>query len=292
MSHWNQPRTVRAIPFVVSRACGTVLLTRTFLHYGGVLMKVEITTTNPFADVTLEKVMVAGQEVNKRSVMIKDDLDEYRPISVVGPEYNLVPNSVCRDVMDDVMSRSEYGWRELKTFWDGKRFIQMHITRDAITSVRNGQEYPLHVGLMVRNSYDGSSAFAFEMYACNMVCSNQYINRNRFGFFAMRHTPGESGKWDVNDALQNVGVGADNLLRMAPQIQQMMGEPLTADHIINARQSIKLPDSYWSNTLDRLDEEPRTRFGLFQALTGTASHDVKGVRSLRVGDSVGTYFLN
>ena len=255
-------------------------------------MRTDLKSTDPFADVMLEKVTVAGQEVNKRAVMVRDDLGEFKPVSVVGPEYNLVPNSVCRDVMADVMSRSEYDWKPLKNFWDGKRFIQMYITNDAITAVKNGQEYPLHVGLMVRNTYDGSGAFSFEMYACNMVCTNQYINRNRFGFFAMRHTSGEAGKWDVNDALGNIGVGADNLLQLAPRIQEMMGQSLTVDHIVDAREKIKLPDNKWANVLDRLSDEPRTRFGLFQALTGTASHEVKGFSSLRVGDSVGTYFLN
>lgn len=255
-------------------------------------MRTELKSTDPFADVMLEKVLVAGREIKQRAVMVQDDLGEYKPVSVVGPDYNLVPNSVCRDVMADVMSRSEYDWQPLKSFWDGKRFIQMHITSDPITAIENDREHPLHVGLMVRNTYDGTGAFSFEMYACNMVCTNQYINRNRFGFFAMRHTPGEVGKWDINDALENIGFGADNLLKIAPRIQDMMGQSLTADHIIDARQHIMLPDNKWSNVLDRLDSEPRTRFGLFQSLTATTSHDVKGFSSLRAGDSVGTYFLN
>jgi len=255
-------------------------------------MRTEIETTNPFTDVRLEKVTVAGQEVNKKAVLVKDDLNEWKAVSVVGPEYNLVPNSICREVMDDVMSRSDYDWRELRTLWDAKRFCQMFITTEAITSIKNGREYPLHVGMMIRNTYDGSGAFSFEMYACNMVCTNQYINRNRFGFFAMRHTPGEAGKWDVNDALQNVGTGADNLLQVAPRIQQLMSEPLAVDHLIEANSRIRLPSGQWGNVLEKLEGEERTRFGLFQALTNVASHEVKGWNSLRVGDSVGTYFLS
>jgi len=256
-------------------------------------MRTELKSTDPFADVMLEKVMVAGQEVKQRAVMVRDDDGEFKAVSVVGPDYNLVPNSVCRDVMGDVMSRSEYDWKPLKNFWDGKRFIQMHITTETITAINDdGREHPLHVGLMVRNTYDGSGTFSFEMYACNMVCTNQYINRNRFGFFAMRHTPGEVGRWDINDALANIGVGANNLLEVAPRIQSMMEQPLTVDHIVDARAKIQLPDNKWADVLDRLSVEPRTRFGLFQALTGTTSHDIKGFSSLRAGDSVGSYFLN
>jgi hypothetical protein len=234
---------------------------------------------------------VAGQEVSKTAVMVIDDEGNKQLAGIQGPEYQLIPNSMAKDTVDDIMSRSAYKWQPLKTLWDGKRYVGMYRTEEKITSFSNGQEHGIYLGLMGRNTYDGSGAFGIEVYALNCVCQNQYINRNMFGFFAIRHTPGEAGKFDVQDALVNIEKGAQAVIEIAPKLRLLREEPLTTRHIYDARESTSIPTSKWGTVLEQLSKEEQNRFGLFQALTWTASHELTGLSALSIGDSVGSYFL-
>ena len=248
-----------------------------------------MTFSDPFAEVKLQKPMVGEKEMPNQAVMVKSDQGEFEPVSSVGPGYNLVPNQMCLDLADDIMSRSDYNFEPLKTLWDGKRFVQMYISGESFASIHQNE---LKVGLMFRNTYDASGAFAMELFMCNQICTNQYHHRNRFGFFALRHTPDSVGQWDIQDAIENIGAGIGRLIETAPQVQQMMNEPLTVDHVTEACYRMnKLAPSLWSNILIRLRAEEQTRFGLFQAMTGAASHDVKGFNTLTVGNRIGEYFL-
>ena len=248
-----------------------------------------MTFSDPYAEVKLQKPMVGEKEMPNQAVMVKSDQGEFEPVASVGPGYNLVPNQLCRDLADDIVSRSDYSFEPLKTLWDGKRFVQMMISNESFTTIHQNE---LKVGLMFRNTYDASGALAFEMFMCNQICSNQYHNRNRFGFFALRHTPDGVGQWDIQDAVDQIGAGVGKLIEAAPRIKEMMDEPLTIDHLTEAHRRLdKLAPSLWGNILGRLAGEKKTRFGLFQAMTGAASHDVKGFNTLTVGNRIGEYFL-
>lgn len=251
-----------------------------------------IKTTNPYAEVVLAPVVVDGREIDRRAVLVRDDEGDMRTAAIVSPDYHLVTNTVARDVMADVASRSQRDWEELTVHWNGRNYIQMLRTAEPELTLPEDGGHRIHLGMMVRNSYDGSGAFAFELFALHSKCQNQYVNRNLFGFFALRHTVGDAGGWDVNDALARLSDGANNLLKIGPRLQKLMKEPLTVDGLLEARARVKLADAYWPAVLSELADQPRTRFGLFQALTSVISHKAGAFAGLRASDAVGSFFLN
>jgi hypothetical protein len=253
---------------------------------------VKFKSTNPFTEVQLASVQVAGQEVAKTAVTVKDDEGKMQLAGIQGPEYQLITNHQVRDFIDDLTSRSEHTFKPIKTIWDGKRFATMHISEQRIASYSNGHERGLFVGIMRRNSYDGTSTFGLEIFAFDIECANQFHHRNRFGYFAIRHTPEAQNRFDVQDALTNLSKGAQNVIEAAPIIQNLRTQPLNHRLLIEAKQKTDLPTSRWGAVLDRLGQEEDNAFGLFQALTNTTTHQMTGFSGIQSNNSVCQYFLN
>ena len=247
--------------------------------------------TNPYADVQVSPIMVQGETMsNKLAVQVRADDDTWsaKP-SVVSTGYSVITNSEARDCGHDIMTRSPYTWRGLKTHWDGKRYIGYHLTNEKIAQIdTDGEPHPIHLGLMIRNSYDGSSIFGIQLFVANMVCLNQYQDRNRFGYFAIRHT---ERNWDFSDALSQIGHGAQRAIEIAPRIQALQNTPLTMGLLQGAHRAIEMPKTKWGEVLTALDADVNrghsgTAYGLFQALTFVSTHQLDGMSTLRVGESV------
>ena len=242
---------------------------------------------------------------NRQVIVMEDDAGKPRPVGNVSMKYPLVQNSLARDVMLDVMSRTEHNWLPQRTIWDsnlagtpgrgGGRLNEMWRTENPIEVIsedRNGEtrKHPIHIGLMARNSYDLKSVFGFEMYLVNGYCTNEYICSNRFGSFIMRHTQSSAGQFDIPDALQNISNGMERLIEVAPVLKAMQSKELKVEDIVTARHKLaKLPKACWYDVLGLIDRP--TQWELFQALTTVCSHNIKSFRSIDVGNSIGNYFL-
>ena len=246
--------------------------------------------TDPFAPLQVSPITVGGETMqNKIAIQVKADDGSWslKP-SVVSTDYTVITNAEARDCVDDIMTRSQYSWRPLKQHWDGKRYIAYHLTNEKITTLARDGKTPhdIHLGMMMRNSYDGSSIFGIELFIANMACTNQYTARNLFGSFAIRHNNRE---WDFNDALQQIGRGAQNAISVVPKLSMLTSMPLTPVHIIEAHKHTKIPTSKWGEVLGALDtdvEDSGKLYGLFQAMTYVTSHKMDGLSSLRAGESV------
>jgi len=253
------------------------------------------TYSDPFASVDIQPVMVAGEEVpSKIAVRVKDDSGEYQVQGILGKDYQLLPNRKVKDIADDIMSRTgqQYGgYREIKTLWDGKRYVGYFASNNPIVNVKNGNDLSLHLGLMAWNAYDGTRKSGFEIYALNPFCTNQYLSRNRFGFFAWRHMPNELGKIDVDDAMQQIAIGAQNLIAVAPRFSELKKTPLTVEKLLEAQAKTEMPISRWGEVLARLAKEEPTLFGLFQALTFVASHNMSSLSAISIGSSITDYMI-
>jgi len=254
--------------------------------------------SDPFTAVDIQPVQVAGENIaTKLAVRVKaDDGTWSRTPTVVSSGYNLIQNTLVKDVGDDIMSRSGHQWAALKQHWDGKRFISMWITNNPIAQVDGAQthsarSHPIHLGLMLRNAYDGSGVFGVEIFACNVACTNQYHDRNRFGYFAVRHIG--QNTFDIDDALANLSTGAQNVIGIAPRLNQLRSTPLEVKHIMDARKNTQIPSSKWADVLDQLskEEDGGVLYGLYQALTFVATHEVGGLNSISVGESVSKHLL-
>jgi len=248
--------------------------------------------SDPFAEVVQDAVAVGGTEVSKVGIRVKDDDGNFQLAGIQAAGWQLIKNSVARDVGDNIMSRSPYDWNELKVIWDGKKYAHYFITEQNITQIDVGdgsEPHDIRLGMMLRNAYDGSSKFGMEMFACDFNCTNQFVSRKRFGYFAIYHN--EHATFDFDDAVRNVSQGAENLIAIAPRIQQLASTPLETHHLINAHKETKIPQSKWGDVLARLALEQSTMFGLYSALTYIASHEMKGFNSISVGDSISDHLL-
>lgn len=257
--------------------------------------------TNPFADVELQPVSVAGETVPTRvAVRVKSDEGGWGVQGILGKDYPLLPNRKVRDMAEDIMSRAPAtlgGFRNLKQLWDGKRYVDYFVSNNPVimayppVGATSNQRLELQLGLMVWNAYDGTRKTGFEVFALNPYCTNQYHSRNRLGFFAWRHTAEEIGRIDADEALEGISRGVGNIVAIAPAIQQLKSIPLTVPMIADAKKGTGIPQSRWGDVLDALTNEESTRFGLFQAMTSVTSHKLSGLAAIATGTEVTEHFL-
>jgi len=250
--------------------------------------------SDPFTEVRESPVTVANQEVSKTAIQVQDDDGEWKLAGIMSKDYHLIKNDVARDVGSDIMSRSDYQWQELpKRIWDGKRYVSYHVTNDPITTIDTrhpeNPRRPIHLGMMMRNTYDGKGKFGLEIYAMDFICSNQFVSRNLFGYFAIYH--GERQEFQIDDAIQQVTKGAGNVLAIAPRVQELSATPLTSDAIVKAAQETKMPISKWGEVITRLALEESSMFGLYSAMTYIASHKLVGFNAINIGNTITDHFL-
>jgi len=250
---------------------------------------------DPFASVEIEPVLTSeGIETKRSIVKVKDDEGKFQPVSSVSSGYQLITNEQAQQVVTDVQTRSRFTWQELRpTFFDGKRFLSYYMSEENIGKVSNGIKRTMRVGMLARNSYDGSCRFGIQMFMAMLECSNQFIHPNLFGSFLLRHTTGEGGSnmLDPEDAAEQISRQANVMLELAPAIGAMKESGvLTIDDLRDAKQKVAIAPTKWGNVLDHIEAD--NRFGLMNALTYVASHDIDGMASVRAGESIGRYFLD
>jgi len=252
-----------------------------------------IQTTDPCCPVKLEPVTVAGAEVPKLAVMVQDDKEQWRLSGMVSESYNLVPNEKVMQIADDIMTRSPYNWspfgnekRTLGRHWDGRKFIQTFWTDETAFKVKGKLTRTARIGLMIRNSYDGSSVFSMEFCLCFLECLNQFVHRNRFGSFVIRHSGSD---FDVDDAILQVGEGGERLMAFAPHLEGLQEKPIGIPDVARFVKQDLIPKSKIDRLLDKIEDE--TEWGLMQAATDVVTHDCTGLRSFGHHQKIGEHFL-
>lgn len=262
------------------------------------MAKTSGTFGDPFADVDIQPISVAGETVPTRiAVRVKDDGGDFRVQGILGKDYPLLPNRKVRDMAEDIMSRAPKelgGFKPLKTLWDGKRYVDYFVSNSPVAREGNAKasHLDLMLGLMVWNAYDGTRKTGFEVFALNPWCTNQYHSRNRLGYFAWRHVPGEINAIDADEALENISRGIGNIIAIAPAINDMRAVPLTVPMIADAKAKTDIPQTRWGDVLDALaQEKDDSKFGLYQAMTSVCSHKLTGLTAINTGTGVTEFFL-
>jgi hypothetical protein len=276
-------------------------------------MAAKTTFSDPFADVQIDEVSAGGDRVaNKIAVRVKDDAGDFQLAGILSAGYGLIPNRKVRDIADDVMSRENAlqwgghdlgGFDNIKTLFDGKRYVDYFASKNPIASMNGSLEKAgLKLGLMVWNAYDGTRKVGFEVFALNPFCTNQYHSRNRFGYFAWKHSGDEAGQIDMDDALGSIGNGVTNLIRVAPLIGSLKKTPLALPDLISAKANTDVPPTRWGDVLDVLAKETGaasaqpggngTAFDLYQALTNVATHKLSGLSAIDAGSSITEHFFS
>jgi hypothetical protein len=270
-------------------------------------VKTKSTFENAFADVQYDEVVVGKETVaNKVAVRVKDDQGNFQLSGILSKSYVLVPNRKIRDIVDDITSRTDErlgGFENPKTLFDGKRYVDYFVSRNPIASMNGSLEKAgLKLGLMAWNAYDGSRKSGFEVFALNGYCTNEYHSRNRFGFFAFKHSESEAGQIDMDDALNSIWQGVQNIIRVAPLIGSLKKAPLALPDLLSAKENTDLPASRWGDVLDVLGKEVTahsaqpggsgTAFDLYQALTNVATHKLSGLSAIDTGSSITDHFFS
>ncbi len=144
--------------------------------------------SDPFAEVEIKPITIEGELMPSRvAVRVKADDGKYGVQGIVGKDYVLLPNRKVRDIAEDIMSRcpeSYGGFRNLKTMFDGRRYVDYFTSNNPIefaanggkptpVTVSNGKAHNLKLGLMIWNAYDGSRKTGFEVFALNDFCNSK-----------------------------------------------------------------------------------------------------------------------
>lgn len=255
----------------------------------------EIKTDNPFTDVTLEDFEIDGRVQKDRHVVVTDDAMDRHHIVTVSRDYRLIKNEVLYQVGMDVMNRSPYGFKHLKRYWDGFRYIEYYISDEPVLNNVDGKT-GLHIGLMWKNAYDKSSKAVEGVFALHPGCLNQYHSGNLLGLYEVRHSGGNGDNVfddnSVEDGVKNLQEGVSNLIALAPRFEELNRTALTVPCIKTAYGRNILPDSKWPKVLGRLSSESDTQFGFFQALTHVATHDMPDWTGHNTREKVTEYFLD
>jgi len=251
--------------------------------------------SDPFAAVETEPILTSeGRETNRQIIKVKDDDGLFQPVSDVSRGYQLITNETALQIVQDVQTRSKFSWSEMKKpEFTGQRFSAYYMSEEPIASIKNGIERTMKVGLLVRNSYNGSCKFGIQLFLAFMECLNQFHSANQFGNFLLRHTSGEEGNnlLDADDAAAQIGRCAGVMIETAPLFKELVESgPLTLGDIRGAKKQItELTSTKWGEVIDNIETD--SQWGLLNGLTYVATHRLEGDGSLRVGEAIGRYYL-
>lgn len=250
--------------------------------------------TDPFAEVKTIIPSIEGRaSLSKQCIMVKDDKGVFQEAGWVSPDYNLIPNERAHGILDDICTRSKFGFHQMRPdFFDGKRYVAYRMSDEPLFEIKNGLSRTGKVGIACLNSYDGSTALRIQMFVAFLECLNQNHYGNRFGNFSIKHIINGDGEGDVNfgDALEQIQLGANRLMNAAPLFQRLTSVDLDMDLLRAAKAATDLGDSHWGAVIDHIETD--SAWGLQNAMTNVASHKLKGIRSIQVGNSIGEAFLN
>lgn len=243
--------------------------------------------SSPFSDVALDQMEVGGEKVDKMAVRVMDDAGIFRTQAVVGMDYALIPNTLARQVGEDVMARSPYTWEHMATAHTGK-VMSLSYRSDLILEVPEVGD-TIALGIRIENSYDKSIKFKASLMAYVLSCLNGMTSRKFFKSFTFRHHE-SSGDFDVADISEKLLEGEGVLRKIAPVLAELKRAPLRSETICQAARELSVPGNNFMNVVKSLPAKS-SNWDFMQALTAETTHQMKGVSALRHSESVGDFFL-
>lgn len=199
----------------------------------------------------------------------------WRECGVVSDNYLLVPNADVRDMLHEIVDRTGMRFTHDRTVFDGKRFAYALVARDQhLVEVKPGDAVAL--GVMARNSYDGSERLAVTAYVHRLVCRNGMLSSSVFSRVALKHER-RNADWEgevvrVLSALRHAELGVQ---RFADAARSLSDARVTAGRLRDLRSGPlqKIPVTLWGKTIDRLLlNEEHSLWGLMNAITELTWH--------------------
>ena len=223
------------------------------------MMKLE--NLNPYSEI--KKVpLYGGSNIQSSawSVHLNHNMNVGKPwheVGIVGKDYLLVTNKEIVEMVEEVIKVSDLNLEKDKMFWNGKQFMQSYRAVDEIDAeVKVGDN--LGIGVMVGNSYDGSTSGRFSIFAYRLVCLNGMMSKENFAQYRFKHT--QSNKdWDqeLEQAAEILTHAGDSVKRFAATCSKLLS-PFTVTNLGELREEFipKLPVTTFGQVVDRLYRQP------------------------------------
>ena len=217
--------------------------------------------TNPFAEI--KKVPLFGETLQSSaySVHLKNELDYQKPwneVGIVSKDYMLVSNKKIVDMVESVIDHSDIDFDLDKTFFNGRQFMRFYKAIDEIDAeVEVGDN--LGVGVMVANSYDGSTSGRFSIFAYRLLCKNGMMSKKLFDQYRFRHTQAhDNWEKELESAAEIIKHAGTNVKEFASTCSKLTKDSLDINTIATVRQNYipKLPVSTFGQIIDRVYEDP------------------------------------
>ena len=239
---------------------------------------------SPIRKVPLEYM---GVKSNAWSVQIEHltDTSEWKEVGVVSDSYLLIDNTKVEQMITDISEASGYQWVKDKVFWNGKQFMYSMVSKDNIAdNIKVDDDVAL--GMMIWNSYDGSTALQFKLYVQRLVCLNGMLSNDIFKSFRFKHDQNSINyEKDIMEAVKMIQGSDDKVRYMIKALRYLSEDKLEVDTLKLIREEYlnQLPVSLFGNIIDKLltykpMEIPST-YDLLNAGTNVTWHKEKQTRS-------------
>lgn len=245
---------------------------------------------DPFAPVAKVQLQTPdGQSSSKYAVMLETP-EEPVEVGVVGPDYQLIENSLVVDMARDILERSFGGeYEDRGLIFDGRKFRQRWVVPVTQVDVNPSVGDVIRLSVDVMNSYDGSTTLGLEFNAERLVCTNGMRVASILGGFRFRHYGGNGRFQDeLNGAvrkLQNLG---DGMERLGAACGRLINAPLTRSDTQKVFSDLKVPNALAIQAYQAIEED--TRWGLYNAFTHVLTAD-KSFANENWNGRISDYFL-
>ena len=161
---------------------------------------------NPYTEVRKVPLFYNNVQSNAFSVQTMQE-NKWTEVGNVSNNYLLVENEEVKNMADDVITRSGKDWEPLKTFWDGKRYMDSYLCKTETTAVKPGDDVCL--GISFWNSYDGSTALSFRLFIVRLLCTNGMLSKHFFHNYRFKHNRSSENYQDeivnISDIIRDSG---------------------------------------------------------------------------------------
>ena len=205
---------------------------------------------NPFTEVRKVPLFYSGVQSNAFSVQTMQE-NKWEEVGNVSNNYLLVENEEVKGIADDVITRSGKDWEPLKTFWDGKRYMDSYICKSETAAVKVGDEVGL--GMSFWNSYDGSTALSFRLFIVRLLCTNGMLSKHFFHNYRFKHNrSSENYQNEIVNVSDIISNSADNVASMTNTLRKLDETGFGVSTMAELREEklSDLPVTLWGKIID------------------------------------------
>lgn len=194
------------------------------------------------------------KQIRRKKVILRQK-NGLEVVAIVGKNFALIPNEFVEDMTEKAIAG--YGLTRLKVMKDRyENTLRIDLLTEKRAEVRKGDI--VQFGVSIRNSIDGTSALAVDLFSYRLVCKNGATAKSADLTFTARHIgdPRELVK-EFHKALAQVLERFDTLLQLYRKMAVTKLDMDKAKHIA----ALRLPEKYYKYTpiLIREDGEVELR---------------------------------